>query len=164
MFHSSTIKPQRMDLWPLHIYNRSMQLSEFRKAGSRSTVHRVNFEHNYCKNCRQIMIEFYIFDLTHLFSTIWEPLTHCANIKKNLDPWEYPLFGGTLWRNSALLRLWKQNQLGIFWLGEIRLATGTRGSIGVYTKGQVHWCFLFRPLLALKTIHNLIDFWGSLKF
>ena len=53
---------------------------------------------------------------------------------------------------------------GILWLGDIRLATGYKGSIEVWSKGQAHWCVHLRPFLALKAIQKLIDFWYVLKY
>ena len=91
------------------------------------------------------MIEFDIFDYTHLLGTNSVPQTHCANMKKHLDLQKFTIFREiscpALPEKSELLRL-----------GEIRLATGTRGSIEVLSKGQNQWCVHLRPFLALRTI------------
>ena len=53
---------------------------------------------------------------------------------------------------------------GILWLGDIRLATGSKGSIEVWSKGQDHWCLHLGAFLALKAIRKLIGICHFFKY
>ena len=64
-----------------------------------------------------------------------------------------PCFG---WKNFT--------KPGILWLGDIRLATGSKGSIEVWSKGQDHWCLHLGAFLALKAIRKLIGICHFFKY
>ena len=53
---------------------------------------------------------------------------------------------------------------GILWLGDIRLATRSKGSIEVWSKGQDHWCLHLGAFMALKAIRKLIGICHFFKY
>ena len=95
------------------------------------------------------MIEFDIFDHMHLWSTIWEPQTHCANLKKHFV---FPRISNFKWK---FLPCPQSSEIVGF--AQIRLATGTSSSIEMWRKGQDQ---RFLHLLAFLAV-TAIQIWSN---